>query len=1093
MGAVSASPLLSQQARLDVNYRKATVADILEDLKARTDYQFIYFEEDIPAKATVTVSLSDAPLEEVLNLVLVPNGLTFTGKGNAIVIGMAKTDVRQQPSQQEATRTIEGIVVDKDNRPVVGATVRQKNINRGIGTDPQGKFRLTVHGNNPVVVISFIGMQTREITVGDTAVPMIIVLQEEQTTIDEVIVTGIFDKPKESFTGAVTVISREDIKTNYSRNLLQTIANLDPSMRIISDNQAGSDPNRLPEIHLRGETTLLAIEDINTYNSAGSNTEIKKTEAFLSLNSPLFILDGFEISLERVMDLNENEIENITILKDASSTAIYGSRGANGVIVITSTRPKAGRLTVTYRGELNLEIPDLSTYDLLNAREKLELEKSYGVWDTNEELYQAHMDQVESGRVFDWLKAPVRTGVGQKHTLSLSGGSEEWRYRFDLSNNITKGSMKGSERKNFNGSVNIVYMKKNFHISQTLSVGTNSSTESPYGSYFSYVTMNPYYYPYDEEGNPVRNYTHIASTYATENPMYDAIKGNSKTGKYTTIRSNTNVRYGILPGLYVVGTLGLSRQMRENRTLYVPSDSQFGGAPTERGSLSIANSTNDDWQARIALNYSRVFNEKHVLTTGFTTEVNESNSDATSWAMKGFLSDNITHPGMALGYPTIGRPGGSESVSRRLSFIGSVNYFYDNRYFFDASFSSNGSSSYGSNSRYGTFYSVGGGWNAANEKFMKENLPFVNESRLRYSFGVSGNVPARPEQIMETYGLNTTDLYLGEMGYFLMTIENPDLKWQNTYQHNIGLDLALFDNKLRFNFNYYNKLTTNAVNVMDIPISHGFKSITANVGKVRNEGLEYGMTLNAIRQPGDKLNLGFTVRLAQNRNTLVKLSDAFKELLKSTFSLNSGSEMMRYREGESMDAIYGLRSIGVDPQTGDRIYVTRDGEITMRGDNPDDLVYLGNMQPKVNGTISMYARYKGFRLNVGFQVRYGGMSENATELRKIENASLLSNMDRRILKDLWTKPGDKARYKSRLSSQQTYANDMFIHKDNIFSCGNINLEYSFPRRLVSRLGVEYLSLGVNLSDIFYFSSIRRERGTSYPFSYNPNFLITCTF
>jgi hypothetical protein len=233
------------------------------------------------------------------------------------------------------------------------------------------------------------------------------------------------------------------------------------------------------------------------------------------------------------------------------------------------------------------------------------------------------------------------------------------------------------------------------------------------------------------------------------------------------------------------------------------------------------------------------------------------------------------------------------------------------------------------------------------------------------------------------------------------------------------------------------------------------------------------------------------VRLASNKNTVVKLSDAFKKELQNTFALNNAVDMLRYREGHSMDAIYGLTSIGVDPATGMRVFKSIDGELTF-DQHPNDLVYLGDRQPKANGTISLHINWKGFRLNANFMTKLGGMIENSSELRA-ENVSMAGNIDRRVLTDKWKKPGDIARYKNILIERGSYTSNMFVHRENMLNGGSINLEYVLPQSIVSKLGVQHLSIGADLADMFYLSTIKRERGLSYPFSRNPNFRINLTF
>ena len=1085
---------LHSQSTVSLRMHDVAVTDVIKEVEKQSDQTVFYNSTLLRGLDRVSVDMTDAQGMEVLNHVLRGTGLVCMVVDGYLVIRNQEGGA----SQQQPAGTVTGQVLGPDKKPMAGATVVTKN-GRGVVTDANGRFSIRTSGANPVLTVSFMGMKTAEFT-PVAGVEPVIVMEENPIDITPVVVMRGIDK--EIITDAATVITGEELRMNQGSSFLQTLAILEPEFRIRDNNLSGSNPNRMQEINIRGQSTLLEINDINYYNTTNtlgeSQGNYRLTEQFLRLNAPLFILDGVEISQERAMDLNQYEIDKVVILKDAGATSLYGSRGANGVIVITSIRPEAGKLSVTYRGGLKLQIPDLSTYDKLTAVEKLELEKDYEVLGGNgKKLWDDQMDEYERlmaiarSHPFDWLRAPVHTGVGQTHAVNMSGGNEMWRFRFDLRNDVTKGVLKGSERRNVNGTMSISYQTENFQATQSLYVGLNKYADSPYGDFSEYVNINPYYYPWDEFGEPVLDYKMITrpnSNYRILNPLYDALKGNKRDGKYTSVMSNTSLNYRVLPELSLSGTLGLNRQIASKRTLYVPSDSRYGA---RGGRLSTTDSNSDEWMVGLSANFNKTFMEKHVLTAGLSWQISEAiNSDA-AWSAEGFQLDNMVYPSMSTRYPADGSPTGGSTPVRRLSYLASLNYYYNERFMVDASFSRDGGSSYGRFSRYGTFWSVGTSYDIGKENFIRDNLRFVDNIRLRYNYGVSGNMTFSPEEALMFYGLNLTELYNGDFGYTLLQLGNPDLKWQMTYQHSLGAEFTLFNNRAQVTANYYNKLTKNAINTLDIPISHGFDKIQANIGTLRNTGWSVNLHVNILQSVGDGLNLGVNLRLASNKNTIVKLSDAFKKELQATFSLNSGVDLLRYREGHSMDAIYGLHSFGVDPATGLRWYRSIDGNMTL-DPRPDDLIYLGDRQPKVNGTIGLFVYWKGFRLNANLQTKLGGMVLNGSEL-KAENINMAANLDRRVLKDVWKNPGDVARYKNQLVERATTANQMFVHRENMLSCGSINVEYRFPQHLVSRIGAKDISVGIDMADLFYLSSIRQERGLAYPFSHNPNFRLTLTF
>ena len=392
-----------QEAVVDLRMSGATLSEVFQQIERQTDYMFVYKIEDVRAVDRVDVNVSHAMVKDVLASCLQGTGLVYVFRDNVIVIQRADDD----PETQVAF-TAKGFVQDEKKLPMPGVTVRVVGTSVGTATNEKGWFSIDLPINKGKLEFSFVGYKKQQVEFTEKTDTLRITMVEESLDIDEVVVTGIFNKPKESFTGAVTSVSKEELQMNYSRNIIQTLANIDPSLRIVQNNDAGSDPNTMPELRLRGTSTMLSIEELQAQNNGDAVTDY---------NRPLFIMDGFEVELERVMDMNENEIENITILKDASATSLYGSRGANGVIVITTTRFTSGNLRVMYQGRVNLQIPDFSTYDnLMTAREKFEYEQEIGLWDSEiyQTLYEEVKAAVESGVNYDWLKVPTARESGRR-------------------------------------------------------------------------------------------------------------------------------------------------------------------------------------------------------------------------------------------------------------------------------------------------------------------------------------------------------------------------------------------------------------------------------------------------------------------------------------------------------------------------------------------------------------------------------------------------------------------------------------------------------------------------------------------------------
>lgn len=1084
----------SQNAKFTISLNNVALTEVFSTIRANSEFTFIYNVDDVRNFRIKSINVHEATIQEILDEVLRNTGFVYKIEDHVVVIQP------QDMKEKKKSVRVKGWVNDKSKQPLPGVTVRMVGVSLGTATNAQGWFAIDLPVEKGTLEFSFVGYKKKQIDFTEKTDTLRIVLEEDFQQVEEVVVTGIFNKPKESFTGAVTSVTKEDLKVNFSRNLIQTLANIDASLLIVQNNEMGSDPNTLPEIQLRGASTMLDISDLENQ---------KKRPEY---NQPLFIMDGFEVDLERVMDLNQNDIENITILKDASATSLYGSRGANGVIVITTTLANAGSLTVSYEGRLNLQIPDFSTYDnLMTASEKFETEKLYGVWNNlnsylssgqkMEDAYKELEAAIADGVNYDWLKVPTRTGVGQNHVLRFMGSQENWNYMLSLAYDDTQGAMKKSDRKNFNGTMQLGYHKNKWNVRQSLAVGINKSQDSPYGQFYYYVQMNRYWEPYDENGKPVDYFYHPLSTNGPiDNPLYDYAVGKWNKTKYTNLRSNTIIDFTFSENLKASATLGFNRKSKTSDT-FTPPEHKYFQYVTEiekKGSFARRESEETMWQVRLALNYNNIFSEKHMVTLGVSAELSETISDDVDWSATGYISSNVSHPGMSMSYPSTGGTSGSESTVRRASLIASANYYYDQRYFVDLSINYNGASSFGENNRFQYFYSLGAGWVVSNETFVKEHLPFINEMRFRYSFGVTGNMFVSPEKSLEVFNRNSSSTYLGGIAWTLSQFANSDLEQQNTYQHNAGLDVGLFNSRVSISLNYYNFLTNNTLTDMNLPISHGFDRVAGNVGKIRNEGLDGNVRVGLYRNTEKKIDWTLNASFSKRKNVVVKLSEGFKERISMhNKGMSTNTDLVRYQEGRSLEAIYGLRTVGVDPTSGQRVFLKKDGLTTTLEQNADDLVYLGDRQPKLNGTFSTSFFYGGFNMTIGFGVKWGGKSVNQTEMTKGENASLTYNLDRRMTKYSWKQVGDQARYKNKYGDYgnlSTYICDAFIHKDNVFSCNNINLSYTFSQDWFKRATrLQSLSISASLSDIFYFSTIKRERGTSYPFSINPNFSISCTF
>ena len=1008
--------------------------------------------------------------------------------------GNAVENTMSQGSQQQKDRLLRGKVTDKAGDPLPGVAVQVKGTSQGVTTNADGEYYIMVKGvETPVLVFTFVGMEPQEITFEKGKHVIDVVMQESQQRLDEVVVTGIFKKAKESYTGAVTTVTKDEILAFRGQNLLQTLRSIDPSFNIVENNEFGSDPNRLPDITVRGSSSLTT--DLQELNEGVKN----------DLNVPLIIMDGFEISLTKLMDYNDEEIESINILKDAAATAIYGSRGANGVIVIVSKQPEAGKLKVFAQVGMTFEIPDLTSYDLMKASDKLALEYAAGLYNhtTNpskdimlKEAYYKRLKAVNEGVETDWLSQPLHTGVGQNYNVRFEGGSQEFRWLASLGYKDIQGAMIGSDRKTFNGAVTLSYTYKNLIFRNQTTIGSNRSNESPYGSFSTYARQQPYNAPWDAEGKLNRYFDGWdAGESKLQNPLYDATLNNLNRSGYTEIINNFSIEWKMNDALTVRGKFGISHTDNTSDRYISPESSEFknytGDEVLRKGRYTLGTGKSTRYEGNLTLSYSKLFNDVHSLYAGVDASISESESYSYGFVAEGFTNDR-PYLGNALAYAANGMPSASESTTRRVGLVGNVNYVYDNRYYADFSLRTDGSSQFGSNKRFGTFWSAGIGWNLHQEKFLKGN-DFLNVLRLRLSYGETGSQKFSAYQALPMFKYYDNDRYGYWGGAYLMGLGNEDLKWQVTSQYNAGMEFTILKNRIKGSVDVYTKTTNNLLSSMDLPLATGFSSYMENIGKVKNTGFEASLSGYLVRDTERDITLMVSGKLAYNKNEIVKLSDDLKRQTAKMLEADADINTLYY-EGRSQNSIYAVRSLGIDPSSGKEIFLDKNGNPTYEW-KPSDKVYMGVAEPTYKGNAGLSFSYKDLSLNLSFGYHWGGKQYNSTLLNKVEVTTTTiknSNVDNRVFSDRWLKDGDVVYFKG-LSNEQTRMTSRFVMSDNVFSLQSASIQYRWTADYLKQMGIENVRFSVNASDLFYISSVKTERGTSYPYARNVGLNVSLLF
>lgn len=976
-------------------------------------------------------------------------------------------------TQQNPTSSLNvfsGTVYDENGDPMPLVTVQILGQTGGFITDSKGHFEFKTKNATERVRVTFMGYKAKAVTLrGGT--PLRIDLEPDNQTIESVVVTGFTKKDKKSYTGAQTTIKSEQLLSVGTKNLLQGLEAFVPGLQVVQQNNLGSDPNARPELNLRGRATFSG-----------------------AANLPLFVVDGAIVDVEYIYDMDMNTIESVTVLKDASASALYGAKAAAGVIVITTKPISEGAIRVNYSGTLRLSMPDLSDYHLLTPQQKLQYEDLAGLYKAGGAAMATSFDNqnsldlirdrvvrmIQSGTNTDWLAKPLRTGVSHSHTVSADGGDKYVRYGLSLRYGNETGVMMQSARERLSGTFKLSYNRQGkFFASNTLTVNRSTSQDPSYGSFSNFSKQNPYQSPYDANGELLAKLEHNL-----DNPLYEASLGSFNRAGSMDFLNTTTAQYWIDRNLRIDGDFSFTTRNNYSRSFKSPLSYTFRNETdlTKKGSMTENLGRGLSFLGKLMVSYNRTFFEKLYVTSMAGSSLESTTADNSSYTSLGFYSDVLGHPNFALGYGGSTRPSGSESLATAAGFFFNGNAIYDNRYSVDVVYRYEGSSKFGKNQRFAPFWSLGTAWNIHNEKFFEGNKN-IQLLKLRASIGYLGNISFDPYQALTTYTYNNRINYIVGAGSVPLAIGNPELKWERTLSKNVGLDLTLFKNRWDLTFDAYQKTTDNLL--LDVSLAPSIGAVTArqNVGEVENNGIEFQTRVVPIQTKD--LQWSLSLNYSYNRNKVKKVSDALKALNQKNLgvdSLNRGTTPLPlYEEGESLTALKVVPSAGIDPATGKEIFIKRDGSYTFTYD-PNDRRVFGDTSPWAYGSLTSYLMYKGFSLNANFGYSLGATVYNATLASRVEGTKKEQNADRRVLESRWKQAGDVTRYRDIASTESPYQTSRFIQKEYYFTLRSLSLAYETEATWVKKLHMRRARVELLANDLFYLSTVKRERGLDYPFA-----------
>lgn len=981
-------------------------------------------------------------------------------------------------SAQTNKVTYHGTVIDENGNPLPGVNITYKNA-KGVGviTDVDGNFTLAVPTNVHSLIFSYVGMKTQTVRISSPSEKVKVRMEPDAVAIQETVITGIYTRKAESFTGSMATYSEKELKTVGNQNVLQSLKVLDPSFIVLENNLSGSDPNATMNLNIGGNTNIVGLE----------------TEYTTNPNQPLFILDGFETTLSTITDLSMDRVASITILKDAASTAIYGAKAANGVVVVETKKPEAGRLQFNYNGNFGLEWADLTDYNLMNSSEKLQYEKLagyYGSLDANgniideyyQNLYNQRMLRTKQGIDSYWMNEPLQTGFTQSHNIFAEGGDAAFRYGIGMTYTQTQGVMKNSNRDVLNGNVQLTYRIDKFAFTNQTNI-TNTDVENPTVSFSDFARTNPFYDKYNEYGEIDQVIEEIQTisggTQYITNPLWDLNQKSYDKNNQLSFTNNFQIEYRPLPELRIRGKLGIIVGRSNSKQFDSPEMSKYLTTDQlKRGSYSESNTKSSSYDGSLDISYGKTFG-KHTVNAIGGMQISENNSNLSMFQAIGYSSDLFSNPNFANGYPEGGRPSSSISKSRTASYYANFNYGYQLRYLLDFNLRTDGSSVYGVNNPFSTTWSLGLGWNIHNEAFFNKN-GVLNYLKLRYSVGNPGNANLNAKMANSIYTYYTQYPNMFGLAALISSWGNSGLKWQRTNEHNVGIDIEMFHNRLRLSTDFFIKKTDPLLLSIDFPPSTGITQVPMNIGAMKNIGTTFTGSYIIIRKPD--MNWTVNANLRHIRTTYYNIGDLLEKYNEKG---RTNQTLTRYYDGASNTALYAVRSAGIDPMTGNEIFIRKDGSYTFKWDSADEVI-CGDSTPDVEGSFGTSFYWKGFSVNAIFSYRYGGQAFLSTLFNKVENISDVQvkyNQDKRALYDRWQKPGDIAKFKRIDDTSTTNMSSRFIADDNTLELSTVSVGYETTAgKWLQSIGASSFNVRIYGNNLFRLSTIKEERGIDYPFS-----------
>lgn len=1001
----------AQKTKVTLELNNSTIEKVIETIEQKTDFRFIYKLSDIDLDRTVSISVKDQSIYVVLDRIFKGTPTEFKIRDTQIIL--KKPELKSQVIEFQK-QTVTGVITDENGMPLPGASVIEEGTRNGMVTDFDGKYKLTVESAQSVIVVSFVGYKEKKVTANQNVIN--IQLLPDATDLQEIVVVGYGTATKRDVTGAVSSISAKDMNQGAIVNPLQLIAGKAAGVNIT---QIGSEPGLGPSVRIRGISSLIGGSD------------------------PLVVVDGIQGNMDLLNQVPPSEIESFDILKDASATAIYGSRGAPGVLIITTKKNKAGKTSMEYIGSTSLDFIPKKLH-MLNAEEWWSAAQSVGV-----------PASANHGSNTDWYGILTQTGISQTHTLSFGGGTDKFSYRASLAAILQDGVVINSSNKKYIGRIQATQtaLDDKLKLTFNLNTGINNTTSIIQSvgtaAYTSNLITNAYLVrPTDPVFNTDGTYFTDSNVFQYLNP-YAAAQTTTNEAQNDNLFGSLKADLDLAKGL-VASWFGSWRKTNVTYGYFQPIESTVAYAIDQNGFANIRNQRQNEKLTNFSLNYKKIFGVHNINVLGLYEWQNQAYQGNYAQA-RGFMNDKTTYNALQLGDLSKVRPGDIESYKNDrtlVSFLARVNYSLLDRYLVTASIRRDGSSVFGANNKWGNFPSASVAWQIDKEPFMqKQNL--FNELKVRVGYGATGNQQGLlPQQSLSLVGSSGITYFGGQpiTNYSIYQNSNADLKWETKKQTNLGLDFALLDNRLRGTVDLYTSKTEDLLFDYTVPQPpYPYNTIKANVGSISNKGIEVSLAYDVIKSQNSTLTLAGNVSFMKNE--VLNLNGSINGVPLNTDYVGWGAANSYLVKGKPIGAFYILEHTGKNENNVETV-LDRDGNgIIDQGVKSPDRYYAGSALPTYTFSFNPSYRYKNFDASMlvrgsGGNKIYNGLRSNLSRLENIGKSNVLASAVETGIytspygSDLWLEDGSFVRLENLTAGYTFRFTDKYIDTIRLSLTGN---------------------------------------------------------